>query len=74
MSRRHIWLPDVLPSLRWTLQVVCRVLETPLPDAVESGIVGLQEELERFDQSLNEKAMAHSALADILCSDRRRPR
>ena len=74
MSRRLMWPPDVLPSLRRSLHEFRRVLEAPLPDAVESEIVGLQEEFGRLDQSLNEKAMAHLALTDILCGDRRRPR
>ena len=55
-TRRLMWLPDCLPSLRRNLLEICRVLQTPLPGILEERISELQAELEQFDRSLNERA------------------
>ena len=54
-TRRLMWLPDCLPSLRRNLLEICRVLQTPLPGILEERISELQAELERFDSRLNDE-------------------
>ena len=56
-TRRLMWLPDCLPSLRRNLLEICRNFQTPLPGSLEERISELQAELEQFDRSLNERAL-----------------
>ena len=66
LARRLLWVPDLMPGLARSRHFVCHVLRAPLPNSIESAMVALQEEFERSDQSLNERAIQDPVIAAVL--------